>query len=226
MESYALAKAGRQCWATAFCKSVGTEQPCVAADGRMLALSEKEIVEAATQLWRQNIDISPSNMPSQAGNVIRDWPDHVSRGFKLLTYRTWFAPDGSTPKQQRWWFHLNDKARIEALAQFRLGSHWLQIERGRFAGIPRSQRLCPCCEAAERDDEMHLLQCPCHAGLRHRYFHGHDDMLENADILSDEDMRKAMNNPAGSSEAWNRLAAFIVQCKWLAVKRAEVRVGQ
>jgi hypothetical protein len=224
-ESYALAEAGKQCWAMQFRKSVGSDQACVAADGRMMVLPEKVIVDAATQVWRQSLSSSLPNMPPEEENVVRNWPDHVSRGFKLLTYRMWFAPDDGTPKKHRWWFHVNDKARIEALAQFRLGSHWLQVERGRYTGVPRSQRCCSFCENAARDDEMHLLQCPLYAGLRYRYFHGDDILPEQFDVASDRDMRKVMNSPADSRESWNRFAAFISQCKWLAMERAERRMG-
>ena len=55
------------------------------------------------------------------------------------------------------------------LAQFRTGSHWLQVEAGRFGRgcLPREQRLCTRCSLSVVDDESHMLfWCPAFDGLR------------------------------------------------------------
>jgi hypothetical protein len=39
----------------------------------------------------------------------------------------------------------------------RVSSHHLQIELGRYQGIPRHQRLCQQCSSGEVEDEIHFL---------------------------------------------------------------------
>ena len=44
-----------------------------------------------------------------------------------------------------------------SICQFRVSSHHLQIELGRYQGIPRHQRLCQQCSSGEVEDEIHFL---------------------------------------------------------------------
>ena len=56
-----------------------------------------------------------------------------------------------------------NKYRI-ALSQFRISAH-LQIERGRYENVPRTERKCKVC------NEYHfLLVCPAYKDLRRKYF--------------------------------------------------------
>ena len=45
------------------------------------------------------------------------------------------------------------------LAQFRTGSHWLEVEAGRSGttAVPRDQRTCQRCHNGEVDDETHMV---------------------------------------------------------------------
>ena len=46
------------------------------------------------------------------------------------------------------------------ITKFRISSHQLEIERGRYRNIPASQRICKLCNL-EVEDELHfLLECP------------------------------------------------------------------
>lgn len=150
--------------------------------------------------------------------------DHNNRGFKLVTYFQWFAPEADVPKQERWWFHVNDPERIRALAQYRLGSHWLEVERGRYTGIPRSQRTCTCCSSGERGDELHLLQCQFHMDARQRINH-----LFPQDVdwgkASDATVRRGMNAPGRNKQLWNDMAAFVLQCKRGSMEHALLQAG-
>lgn len=58
-----------------------------------------------------------------------------------------------------------------------LSSHRLKIETGRWARVPREQRLCQC-EADVQSEEHVLLQCPLTARLRH------DLSVPNIDFVS------------------------------------------
>ena len=44
-----------------------------------------------------------------------------------------------------------------SICKFRVSSHHLLIELGRYQGIPRHQRLCQQCNSGEVEDEIHFL---------------------------------------------------------------------
>ena len=65
---------------------------------------------------------------------------------------------------------VDNRAQRRHLAQLRTGSHWLQMEQGRFAGLERSERLCPHCDMGAVEDEEHMIfQCPHYSQIRERY---------------------------------------------------------
>ena len=54
-----------------------------------------------------------------------------------------------------------------ALCRFRLSSHDLAIERGRYAGIPANERICKCCNMKVVENEYHfILVCPGYKDIR------------------------------------------------------------
>ena len=58
-----------------------------------------------------------------------------------------------------------DSMRVD-LSRLRLSSHRLRVETGRWARIPREERICSC-ELAELQDEEHvILRCPKTRGIR------------------------------------------------------------
>ena len=53
------------------------------------------------------------------------------------------------------------------MARFRTGSHWLEIQQGRFIGVERQNRICKKCNLGVIEDEEHMLfVCPLYAHLR------------------------------------------------------------
>lgn len=65
---------------------------------------------------------------------------------------------------------MNKKYKI-VLSRFRLSSHTLEIERGRYHNIPRDERICKCCNLNTIESEYHfLLVCPLYLNLRRQYF--------------------------------------------------------
>ena len=58
-----------------------------------------------------------------------------------------------------------------ALSRFRLSSHNLAIETGRYSGIAREDRLCTLCNMRMAETEFHfLLVCTHYVDLRRKYF--------------------------------------------------------
>jgi hypothetical protein len=65
---------------------------------------------------------------------------------------------------------MKDRTRRQIFTRFRTGSHWLQVQVGRFQGIARSNRLCKQCFSHELEDEEHcLLHCSHNKNIRARY---------------------------------------------------------
>ena len=53
------------------------------------------------------------------------------------------------------------------VARLRLSAHRLQIERGRYQGVLRHDRICLRCTSGEVDDEKHFLfSCSCNSDMR------------------------------------------------------------
>ena len=58
-----------------------------------------------------------------------------------------------------------------ALGQFRISAHHLEIERGRYENIPRTERKCKVCNMNSIESEYHfLLVCPAYKELRRNFF--------------------------------------------------------
>jgi hypothetical protein len=167
----------------------------------------------AVEHWRTKV--------TQMSMPVRDIPDHVRNNFKYIKYNKWFAsPDFCASKSP--FFHLHRREQIKVIAQLRMGSHWLNSEKGRVAQdgslIARSNRLCPSCSYNCREDEMHVLfECPFYNSIRLRF---QSLFREEADTdlivwnlqLSDADMR-ILTNGDGSRDFSNDMADFIIACK-------------
>jgi len=67
------------------------------------------------------------------------------------------------------------------MAQFRSGSHWLEIHQGRFLGMARNDRICKKCQLGATENEEHVVfECPLYAPLRQK----HKKLFEQAQDLS------------------------------------------
>ena len=69
----------------------------------------------------------------------------------------------------------------DRLAKFRVGSHDLEIERGRYAKVPANERFCKLCLTLNEnriEDEYHvLLKCPFYEDFRKIYLCFNNDPL-------------------------------------------------
>ena len=76
------------------------------------------------------------------------------------------------------------------IAKFRLSDHVLEIEKGRFRRLPRSERVCPFCPSCIEDESHFLLTCPNYNILRstlHRelnWFAPNRSNVKNTDYLT------------------------------------------
>ena len=78
------------------------------------------------------------------------------------------------------------------MAQFRLGAHSLNIEAQRWGDqrMPRSMRICKCCNLGVREDELHFLYCPFYFDIRCDY----NIHMPSNPVSDDSSMKHIMNN--------------------------------
>ena len=109
----------------------------------------------AMQVW-DDIDICPRTRPS--------------RNATLCTYYRWFAgPDCLRHPCQLLQQPLRARC-LRLLLRFRMGCHSLPNVSGRWARVPRAQRVCLHCAQQIIGDERHLVfECPALQFLRDRY---------------------------------------------------------
>ena len=79
-------------------------------------------------------------------------------------------------------------AEVLALSKFRLSSHQLEIEKGRYITIDRNQRKCPLC-SSDIEDEFHFIRIsPAYIYHRktyiHKYFHSRPSIYKLTILLT------------------------------------------
>jgi hypothetical protein len=93
-----------------------------------------------------------------------DNPRIESEDAKSATYHCWFGsalPDASHDwKMQKYLRSSLSREDKVSLARFRLSSHTLPIETGRFDHVAREDRTCAFCRDAVGDELHVILQCP------------------------------------------------------------------
>ena len=177
--------------------------------GVKLQIDCKALVQAMMSKWhsfeKKEVHRVLGEHPSwmAAPCSVRAAPHAFSKGFKAFVYEQWFAPD-RWKRRECWTFHLHASEQIRAMAQFRLGSHWLEVQRGRCIKprLPRHARVCTSCMTVE--DELHLLECPRYAEARITL-----GMLPHT--WSDSRIKAFFNKTEASD--WLRLAYFLVSCR-------------
>ena len=93
------------------------------------------------------------------------WYSNVSQSSKLEYYVLFKNVLHLEP--EKYLCHIKDARFKVALSKFRISAHNLEIERGRYIGISKDQRVCKCCNARSIESEFHfLLVCPFYSDLR------------------------------------------------------------
>jgi hypothetical protein len=130
--------------------------------------------------------------------------DTRSKGIKLLTFHRWFR-SSQVAAGGGFYRHLMRPKHIRAMAEIRMSAHGLNIETLRHVRprLPRDDRVCTCCDAGIREDELHIFECAHYADLRHR--HGITPVSGNLDLYM-----QTIMNPGTEPERWIQLAEFLV----------------
>ena len=97
----------------------------------------------------------------------QSWYTNINNSSRLLMY----ARFKHEFEMEHYLDFITEKKYKIALTKFRLSSHDLAIERGRFEHIERNNRLCRYCNLNMIENEYHfLLVCPLYRDLRKKYF--------------------------------------------------------
>ena len=94
-----------------------------------------------------------------------NWYEELCSYPKMRTYITFKKQFRFEP----YLLEVKDYKLRKAIAKFRLSSHKLEIERGRYhkPPIPADRRLCKLCNSGDVEDEFHvLMKCPIFNDLR------------------------------------------------------------
>ena len=97
--------------------------------------------------------------------------DRERGALKLCTYHHWFGRPSKVHCEPYYELPMGI-TRLRALIQFRIGSHALPVERGRFArpSLPRHLRRCNLCSTQAVGDELHyVFDCPHFSDIRGQY---------------------------------------------------------
>ena len=120
-------------------------------------------------IWLHQTDITiPLNAIKQRiyDSYSQSWYAEIKNSNRLITYARYkheFAFESYLD------FITEKKYKI-VLTRFRLSSHELHIERGRYENVPRDERICKCCNMSQIESEYHfLLVCPLYTELRRKF---------------------------------------------------------
>jgi hypothetical protein len=112
-----------------------------------------------TSSWKAKLQrMQPIDENLVSGALANEWLEYrtLLAGTKKSTYFHHIATHkaGDTPA----YLHaFRPHTKICSMARFRLGSHHLHIETGRWERLPQEQRMCQRCGHNHVDDEFHLL---------------------------------------------------------------------
>lgn len=107
---------------------------------------------------------------------------HDNNG-KLRTY----ALFKSSFNTENYFDILKNRNTRACLTRFRISSHRLQIEVGRYNKTPRQQRFCEICNSGEVEDEIHFItSCSSYNNLRNIFYQEICSLNNNFSSLSDK----------------------------------------
>lgn len=114
-----------------------------------------------------NIEIPIANIKQRILDIYKQsWYSDINNSARLKSYY-FFKHEFDVEK----YLDLNIEHKyIRCLTQFRLSSHKLNVEVGRYTRTPRELRLCKSCTMQTIESEYHfLLVCPKYRELHQKY---------------------------------------------------------
>lgn len=87
---------------------------------------------------------------------------------------------------------------VQFISKYRLSSHQLEIERGRFYNIHRNERVCKLCSLSQIEDEFHfILICPFYKEIRKlyvkKYYYEKPSVFKLIQLLSTKNIKELCN---------------------------------
>lgn len=96
----------------------------------------------------------------------QSWYSNVNNSQRLVSYSRFKHSFELEPYLDS----IHEKKFKISLSRFRLSSHSLEVERGRYFNIRRNERICQLCTTNSIENEYHfLLVCPIYKDLRRKY---------------------------------------------------------
>lgn len=121
-------------------------------------------------IWQQQFEIDiPFHIIKQRifDVYLQIWYSDINNSSRLKAYCVF----KHNFESERYLTVISDSKYKIAMSRFRISSHSLNIETGRYDGTPRDQRICKSCSMNRVEDEYHfLLVCPHYRELRSKYF--------------------------------------------------------
>ena len=139
-----------------------------------------------------------SSLITNFNNNLFDRLKKCGQGKKLRTYKTFKTVIGF----KQYFDILNNQKQRKLHSRFRLSSHDLEIEKGRYGtnSIPADQRICKPCNEGKLEDEFHfLMQCPFYLVERTSLSEHTHANFENTRLLNDCDLFIWLMNQGDSS---------------------------
>jgi hypothetical protein len=197
-------------------KLCGHPVQVVAANGNLIKVDKEHIMSCTrTKIQKSgnhHIERIATKVTAAIGSKVRACPDDIRDGFKAFKYKAWFQYDEI---ERPIIMHVQDISDIRTLARFRCGTHWLATEVARSNHVARSERICPCCNSGEREDELHVFFCDAYEHIKTSFpaMFNSDSYVElrNAYLNKNNDLDNRMNSFVNRDDKTyiNELAGFL-----------------
>ena len=95
----------------------------------------------------------------------QNWFERISLSSKLISY----CGFQSLFEHELYLNCITNRKYRHVISQFRISAHDLEIERERYNGIDRSDRICKLCRRSIEDEFHFVLSCSIYIELRQKY---------------------------------------------------------
>jgi hypothetical protein len=135
------------------------------------------------------------------------WNAHIQESSKLDYYRRFKTNFG----MEKYLASIQSTSLIKQVAKFRLSSHNLEIETGRYTNTPREHRICKLCHLNAVESEFHFISvCPLYYDLRQKLIpQPWPNLHQFGNILSSNSEKVIMNVAKFIKEAMQKRDLFI-----------------